>query len=92
MNIWPAIAGRDAVPARTLYWAGPGFRARALREGDWKLIASGKSPQEKFELFDLGRDPNEQQDLASRMPGRVAELKARLAEVARADRDAEVRE
>ncbi|MDO8543779.1 MAG: sulfatase-like hydrolase/transferase [Opitutaceae bacterium] len=91
-NIWPGITGRGAVAARTLYWAGPGFQARALREGDWKLIVSGKPSQEKFELFDLGRDPNEKQDLAVQMPGRVTAMKARLAEVARADRDAEVRE
>ena len=91
LDIWPAITGRSAVAARTLYWTAPGFRARAVREGDWKLIASGNLPQEKFELFDLGRDPNERQDLAAEMPKRVAELKARLADVARADRDAEVR-
>ena len=92
VNIWPAITGRGASQSRTLYWAAPGFRARAVRDGDLKLIVSGKPPQEKFELFDLGRDPNEQQDLAAQMPARVAALKQRLTEVARADRDAEVRE
>lgn len=90
-NLWPAIAGRGPVTARALYWVAPGFRSRALRDGDWKLIVSGKAPQEKAELFDLAKDPNEKQDLAAQMPDRVAALKAKMAEIGRADRDAEVR-
>ncbi len=91
-DIWPAITGRGSLPARALYWAGNDFRSRAVREGDWKLIASGKPGEETFELFDLARDPGEQADLAAQEPGRVSALKARLGEMARADHDAEVRE
>ena len=92
MNLWPVIMGRAPAPTRTVYWVGPGWNARAIREGDWKLIASGKAPREKFELFNLADDPYEKKDLAGSMPERVAKLNERMAAVAKADRDVEVKE
>lgn len=86
-DMWPQITGRSSVEPRTLYWAGVGFRSAALRDGDWKLVVHHR-PQEQVELFDLARDPNEQNDLAKQHPQRVAELKRLLAEHAAADRDA----
>ena len=63
-----------------------------MREGDWKLIANGKASPEKVELFNLATDPQEKKDLAGSMPDRLAALKDRMAVIAKADRDAEVKE
>ena len=90
-NIWPVLQGEQPVAPRTLYWAGTGFRTRAVREGNWKLIVQGDGPEAKAELFDLATDPGEAQDLATVHPDRVQQLRQRLAEVSAADRDAQVR-
>src|SRR5207253_7483755 len=56
-NIWPQLTGAEAAKPRTIYIAGPGFRASALRDGDWKLIVAkggtAKKTAEKAELFNL---------------------------------------
>ena len=75
---------------RPLYWAGPGFRARALRFGDWTLIVTGKGDQAKAELFDLSQDPHEKTNLADSRPDKAKELKALLEQTAASDRDAVV--
>jgi arylsulfatase A-like enzyme len=87
-NVWPILVGGEKRQDRLLYWTAPGFRSRAVRLGDWKLIehTSGTSP--KFELFNLANDPSEAVDLAQQKPDRVSELRQLLAEVAKADRDA----
>ncbi len=93
-NIWPLLSGATKEMPRAIYAAGPGFRSQALREGDWKLVldngraAKGaKAGSEKVELFDLAKDPNETTDLAAKMPDKVTALRARLAEVSKADWD-----
>jgi arylsulfatase A-like enzyme len=92
IDAWPAISGKGTVPDRVIYSAGPGFRARALHHGDWKLIVreGSKGAGETNELFDLGGDPAEARDLSSLEAGKLAEMKARLDAAARADRDAVV--
>ncbi|HEX5103601.1 MAG TPA: sulfatase, partial [Pirellulaceae bacterium] len=87
-NIWPVLADNKPLAPRPLYWTAPGFRASAVRLGDWKLIATGSGDAQKVELFDLASDPNETTDLAAKMPDKVAQLKAKLAELAARDRDA----
>ena len=58
-----------------------GNRIFAIRDGDWKLIVAnagnprGLAPKE---LYDVARDPREQNNLASANPQKVAELEARL--------------
>jgi len=47
---------------------------RALRAGDWKLVAAGASGP--WELYDMRTDRCEGKDLASTRPGQVAELQA----------------
>jgi arylsulfatase A-like enzyme len=94
-DIWPLLTMAESPKPRTIYVAGPAFRAQTLRDGDWKLVVhhagagkkGGASQAEKAELFDLARDPNEADDLAGKMPDKVALLSARLAEVSKADRD-----
>ena len=45
---------------------------RALRVGNWKIVASGKDAA--WELYDLKKDRAESNDLASAMPEKVKEL------------------
>jgi len=93
INVWPLlIQSAPSVPVRTIYSAAPGFRAQMVRHGDWKLIVTSandkKSKGGQIELFNLAADPGETKNLASEMTEKLAEMKQRLAEVSRADRDA----
>jgi arylsulfatase A-like enzyme len=93
MNLWPQLTGAKAPEPRDLYIAGPGFRSRAVRHGDWKLVLStkGKEPaagEEKAELYDLAQDPNETKDVAKEHPEQVAQVRALLQKMSQADRDA----
>ncbi len=73
--------GRSLVPAfdnkpverDALYWEHEGNRA--VRAGDWKLVA--KSPGGRWELYDLKADRTEQHDLAVKRPEKVRELTAK---------------
>jgi arylsulfatase A-like enzyme len=80
-DVWPVLTGTaaDAEP-RTFYWRTPS--QSAVRQGDWKLVVGR---QETTELFDLSRDPYEEEDLASAEPRRVAELRALLDALAEED-------
>lgn len=77
----PALEGVDLVPFLSGTRQGPphamlGWRLgteRALRSGDWKLVARGDEPAQ---LFDLASDPSERVDLAAREPARVTALEA----------------
>jgi arylsulfatase A-like enzyme len=83
-NVWPVITGTLRAPApRTFYWKTP--NASAVRQGDWKLVAAKGGTS--FELYNLADDPYEKNDLASREPGRLAELKARLEAIGKNDRE-----
>jgi arylsulfatase A-like enzyme len=81
-------------PERTIYTAAPGFRAQAVRHGDWKLIVTqanakkNKSAAGQEELFNLADDFGESKNLAASSPQKLAEMKQVLAEAARRDRDA----
>lgn len=94
-NLWPQLSGSAPARPRAIYLAAPGFRAQALRDGDWKLIVpragakpgAGRGAGEP-ELFDLANDPHETRNLAAAMPEKVAAMQARLAEIARTDGDA----
>jgi arylsulfatase len=46
-------------------------RNRAIRVGDWKLVAAAGDP---WELYHLKPDRAEQHNLAARMPDKVKEL------------------
>jgi arylsulfatase A-like enzyme len=89
-NIWPALSDGTPLKERTLYWTAPNFTSSAVRAGDMKLIVrkGKKGEDDKAELYDLSKDPNETTNLAAQMPEKVAEMKNKLTETARADRDA----
>jgi arylsulfatase A-like enzyme len=92
MNAWPLLSSAAEAEPRLLYWTAPGFRASAVREGDWKLIVQGAGAAAKSELFDLAADPNETTNLAGKHPEKVADLQRKLADVSRADRDSVARD
>ena len=62
-SLLPAFAGRP-VERDALYWEHEGNRA--VREGDWKLVAKG--PGGPWELYDLAADRIESKDLAAQRP------------------------
>ena len=67
-----AAFDRDRVIDRDfLWWMHEGNRA--IRLGDWKLVAAKGDP---WELYDLSMDRAESQDLASQRADKVEELKA----------------
>jgi uncharacterized repeat protein (TIGR03806 family) len=68
-SLLPAFAGR-AIERDALYWEHEGNRA--VREGDWKLVAKG--PDGPWELYDLAADRVESKNLATAQPERVARL------------------
>jgi len=96
INLWPQLSGAESVNPRAIYTVGPGFNARAVRDGDWKLIAArkgtakkGEAPAvESSELYDLAADPSETTDLAAKNPEKVAALRAQMERLSVADRDA----
>jgi arylsulfatase A-like enzyme len=94
-DIWPALVEpARPLPPRTLYTAAPGWRGQAVRHGDWKLIvhsANGKKKNaggDQLELYNLANDLGEANNLAAKQPEMVAQMKQRLAEISRADKDA----
>lgn len=73
-----ALAAATAPPAHeALWWCHEGHRA--VRVGDWKLVAAKGTP---WELYDLARDRCETHDLAAANPDRVAKLEAAWQRVA----------
>ena len=68
-SLVPALA-RDVTVARDfLWWEHEGNRA--IRAGDWKLVALAKGG---WELYDLSQDRGEQRNLAAARPEKVREL------------------
>lgn len=70
-DIWPAIQGSTRVAERQIAWEHTG--GRALREGDWKLVAEFGQP---WSLYNLAEDRTELNDLAAREPQRVQRMTA----------------
>ncbi len=70
-SLVPAFLGRP-LPRDTLYWEHEGNRA--VRVGDWKLVAKEGGA---WELYNLKSDRTEMHDLAAQQPDKVAELSAK---------------
>jgi arylsulfatase len=77
----PASPGRSLVPIlksdepsarRSLWWLHEGNRA--IRVGDWKLVAAGE--EGPWELYNLSEDRGEANDLARLHPARARELRS----------------
>ncbi len=68
-SLAPIFAGKTRDPHGTLYF---NFGTdRALRQGDWKLVSAKLG---RWELFDLGKDRSETNDLSSKHPERVTAM------------------
>jgi arylsulfatase len=81
-SLLPAFDQDNQVPRECLWWLHEGNRA--IRMGDWKLVAAKDAP---WELYDLSVDRSERKNLAERHLDRVRELesvwKERFAEFCR---------
>jgi arylsulfatase A-like enzyme len=83
-SLVPLLDRSGAIPERPLYWHYPhysnqgGRPSGAVRMGDWKLLEFYEDSH--VELYDLAKDPGEQQDLAAAQPERAAAMKKQFAE------------
>ncbi len=68
-SLLPVFAA-EAKQERTLFWEHEGNRA--VRKGDYKLVAIHGAP---WELYDMSRDRSELNDLSKSMPGKAEELR-----------------
>jgi arylsulfatase len=68
-SLAPALTGRPAPVARTLFWEHEGNKA--VRLGDWKAVAKGRTA---WELYDLSSDRAEGHNLATAQPAKTQEL------------------
>jgi arylsulfatase len=68
-SLVPAFAKDGSAAHDYFWWLHDGNRA--LRMGDWKLVADHKAP---WELYDLRTDRSESRNLAATHPDRVIEL------------------
>ena len=70
VSLVPLFAKDGAVTHESLWWLHEDNRA--LRVGDWKIVAAGNGGP--WELYDLSRDRSETTNLAATMPEKVREL------------------
>jgi len=84
-SLFPVFAKDNSVTHDYLWWLHEG--SRAIRVGDWKLVAAspslrgrgGANAQDEqkpgsWELFNLAEDRAETNNLAAKMPDKVREL------------------
>ena len=71
-SLVPAFAADRAIERDSLWWLHEGNRA--LRVGDWKIVAAGADSP--WELYDVSKDRSESKNVAAEMPDRVREMAA----------------
>lgn len=81
VSLRPAFNGDPLARTQPIFWEHEGNRA--VREGNWKLVAKENEP---WELYDIALDRTELNNLAASQPDRVKEMAAKWdAYAARAD-------
>ena len=75
-DIWPTVAENQPSPHDDILINVEAFRG-AIRKGKWKLVKIALLPG-RTELFDLSKDPGEQNNVADQFPEIVSDLEARL--------------
>jgi arylsulfatase len=70
-SLVPAFSGKAFRRANPLFWEHVGNRA--VRDGDWKMVARNKGP---WELYNLAADRTELSELSKLEPKRVAQMTA----------------
>ncbi|MEZ6128587.1 MAG: sulfatase-like hydrolase/transferase [Planctomycetaceae bacterium] len=87
VDMLPVLLHQATLPARPLYWASlsnSGSRSEAMRNGAWKLTvhhpkaAPGTFENPQVELFDLSRDPQEQNDVSAIYAEKTADMLRQL--------------
>ena len=68
-SLVPVFTRDDSVSHDYFWWFHDGNRA--IRIGDWKLVADHKKP---FELYDMRTDRSESRNLAAQYPEKVSQL------------------
>ena len=71
VSLRPAFTGKTIERPEPLYWEHEGNRA--IRDGQWKLVAKEHQP---WELYDMAADRTEMNDLAAQQPEKAKELAA----------------
>ncbi|MBI1900015.1 MAG: arylsulfatase [Planctomycetia bacterium] len=69
VSLRPALAGQSLARKQPIFWEHEGNKA--IREGNFKLVAKHKGA---WELYDLAADRTEMHNLAAKMPEKVKEL------------------
>ena len=90
VDLSPRLFGDGALAERDLYWTwSPKINRWALRRGEWKVVKIGRGEPAgpaDWQLFHLGRDPEEKTDVAAAHADVVEDLHRRF--VAQRARDA----
>ena len=72
VSLQPLFRGERFERKQPIFWEHEGNRA--IRDGNWKLVAKENKP---WELYDMQADRTEMHDLAGEQPQRVKELAAK---------------
>ncbi|MCB9940833.1 MAG: sulfatase-like hydrolase/transferase, partial [Planctomycetaceae bacterium] len=82
VSILPALSGQSVQRPVPLFWRthiAPEDSHAAMRIGDWKIVVNKELT--KFQLYQIEQDWKEEHDLATQMPDKLAEMKAKFLEV-----------
>jgi len=87
-SLVPLLKQKGGLERKAIFWHYPHYHhlgykpAGAVREGDYKLIEWYEetlgNKENQVNLYDVRKDPGETGDLAAEMPGKVADLRAKL--------------